>query len=153
MLFPQNGNVKSYSNKFGYVGVTPLIVPGTLRENLLYGNTKNIQDKELLEYIDKFQLFNEKRGNDLDKTVNNKTLSSGQLQKISFIRSLLAEVDVLLLDESTSNLDENSRKLIFELLKNTEITIINSTHNHQDFEYDNHLKIEIEDEKRLIIPS
>ena len=115
LLFPQKGKVESFSNKFGYVGVTPLIVPGTLRENLLYGNTKNIQDKELLEYVDKFQLFNEKSGNDLDKTVNNKTLSSGQLQKISFIRSLLAEVDVLLLDESTSNLDENSRKLIFEL--------------------------------------
>ena len=96
-------------------------------------------------------MFNEKADDDLDKTVNNKTLSSGQLQKISFIRSLLSDVDILLLDESTSNLDENSRKLIFELLNKSEITIINSTHNHQDFEYDEHLKIVIKDEKRLII--
>ena len=85
-----------------------------------------------------------------DKKVSIKTLSAGQLQKISFIRALLSDVDILLLDESTSNLDENSRKLIFNILNESDFTIINCTHNHQDFEYDEHLKIIIKDEKRLI---
>ena len=76
-------------------------------------------------------------------------MSSGQLQKISFIRSLLSDVDILLLDESTSNLDENSRKLIFDILNKSNFTILNCTHNHQDFDYDEHLKIVIKDEKRL----
>jgi ABC-type bacteriocin/lantibiotic exporter with double-glycine peptidase domain len=153
LLFPQKGKIASYSNKFGYVGVTPLIISGTLRDNLVYGNSKNIPDKDLIAYLEKFQVFNESAGNNLDNVVNNKILSSGQLQKISFIRSLISDVDILLLDESTSNLDENSRMLIFDLLKKSEMTIINSTHNHQDFDYDNHLKIVIEDEKRLVIPS
>jgi ABC-type multidrug transport system fused ATPase/permease subunit len=152
LLFPQKGKIVSYSNKFGYVGVTPLIISGTLRDNLVYGNSKNIPDKDLIAYLEKFQVFNESAGNNLDNIVNNKILSSGQLQKISFIRSLISDVDILLLDESTSNLDENSRKLIFDLLKKSEMTIINSTHNHQDFDYDNHLKIVIENEKRLVIP-
>ena len=152
LLFPQKGKIASYSNKFGYVGVTPLIISGTLRDNLVYGNSKNIPDKDLIAYLEKFQVFNESAGNNLDNIVNNKILSSGQLQKISFIRSLISDVDILLLDESTSNLDENSRKLIFDLLKKSEMTIINSTHNHQDFDYDNHLKIVIENEKRLVIP-
>ena len=40
------------------------------------------------------------------------------MQKIAFIRTLLADVNILLLDESTANLDDKSRDFIFELLKN-----------------------------------
>jgi ABC-type bacteriocin/lantibiotic exporter with double-glycine peptidase domain len=150
LLFPQSGNIESFSNKFGYVGVTPLIISGSLKENLMYGNNKYINDKVLLEYIDKFQIFNEKTDDVLEKKVSIKTLSSGQLQKISFIRSLLSDVDILLLDESTSNLDENSRKLIFDILNKSDFTILNCTHNHHDFDYDDHLKINIKEEKRFI---
>ncbi len=150
LLFPQKGKITTFSNKYGYVGVTPLIISGTLRENLLYGNTKNVDDEILIDYLTQFKVFNEKISDNLEKQISNKTLSSGQLQKVSFIRSLLSDVDILLLDESTSNLDENSRKLIFELLNDSNFTIINCTHNHQDFDYDNHLKVVIENEKRLI---
>ena len=31
LLFPQSGTVESYSNKFGYVGVTPLIISGSIK--------------------------------------------------------------------------------------------------------------------------
>ncbi|MAV56712.1 MAG: hypothetical protein CMI79_04205 [Candidatus Pelagibacter sp.] len=151
LLFPQKGTVCSFSNKYAYVGVTPLIIDGTLRENILYGNGKTIEDKILIEYLESFKVFNEDINDNLDQKISNKTLSSGQLQKVAFIRSLLSEAEILLLDESTSNLDEASRKLIFNLLNNSEYTIINCTHNHQDFEYDDHLKIKIENEKRLII--
>ena len=128
-----------------------MIIDGTLRENLLYGNGKTIEDKILIEYLESFKVFNEDINDNLDQKISNKTLSSGQLQKVAFIRSLLSEAEILLLDESTSNLDEDSRKLIFNLLNNSEYTIINCTHNHQDFEYDDHLKVKIENEKRLII--
>ena len=33
-------------DKLGYVGVTPLIVDGSLRENLIYGNKNNIKIKK-----------------------------------------------------------------------------------------------------------
>ena len=82
--------------------------------------------------------------------VSNSTLSSGQMQKISFIRSLLANSEILLLDESTSNLDIRTKQFIFEILKIRDITIINSTHNHEDFDYDNHLKIEVMEDSRKI---
>ena len=54
------------------------------------------------------------------------------MQKVSFIRALLADIEILILDESTSNLDSESRNLIFDVLKRKNITIINSTHNHED---------------------
>ena len=58
----------------------------------------------------------------------------------------------MLLDESTANLDEKSRKLIFDILRNQEISIINSTHDPDSFgDVDHRLRIEIIDEKRKLI--
>ena len=70
-----------------------------------------------------FRLFDEDSYN-LDLIISNRTLSSGQMQKISFIRSLLSNTELLLLDESTSNLDSQTRDLIFNILKSKNITIL-----------------------------
>ena len=91
--------------------------------------------------IDKFNLFAEKKVS-LDYTINNKSLSSGQMQKISFMRALLSYSDILFLDESTSNLDDDSKKLISSALDDLNITIVNCTHNPEDFNYDANIKIE-----------
>ena len=93
-----------------------------LKENLIYGNSSKKTDEEIIKLINEFELFNnDERG--LDSIIDRKSLSSGQMQKISFIRSLLAETKLLLLDESTSNLDIETKKLIFKILKNKNITI------------------------------
>ena len=106
-----------------------------------------------IEFLEKKTkvLDNLKLDLELEKTIDNKSLSSGQMQKIAFVRALLSEPDILILDESTANLDDASRKLIFELLSNKKVTIINSTHDPENFEnVDNHLKIEIVDEQRKL---
>jgi ABC-type multidrug transport system fused ATPase/permease subunit len=149
ILIPETGSIKLSSDKFGYVGVTPLIISGSLRENLTYGNKNELEDAEIYDMIHEFKLFNENENISLDHQVTNKSLSSGQMQKVSFIRALLSDLEILLLDESTSNLDANTRELIFGILNKKEITIINSTHNKDDFNYDNHLKIEIIKDKRV----
>ena len=150
VFYPQKGKIISNSNSFGYVGVAPLIFDSSLRENILYGNDKNKSDDEIIELLTEFKLFTNENIN-LDKKINNKKLSSGQMQKVSFIRALLADIDILILDESTSNLDSESRKLIFEILKRKNITIINSTHNKEEFDYDNHFEIHMEDGRSEII--
>ena len=58
-----------------------------------------------------------------------------------FIRAFVSECEILFLDESTSNLDVESKKLITEILKQKNITIINSTHSPDDFDYDTHHRI------------
>jgi ABC-type bacteriocin/lantibiotic exporter with double-glycine peptidase domain len=73
------------------------------------------------------------------------------MQKIAFIRALLSDVDILLLDESTSNLDIETKQLIFKILKNKTVTIINSTHNYQDFTFDYHMRIVYKNQKRHIL--
>ena len=149
LYIPSSGTSEVFSNNIGYVGVTPLVFEGSIKENLLYGNNKNISDSDLIEMLKEFNFFN----NDeikLNKNVNNKSLSSGQLQKVSFMRSLLNDCDILLLDESTSNIDDQSKELIFNILKNKKITIINATHNHNEFNYDVHLRLSIQDNQRII---
>ncbi len=150
IFYPEQGSVNLSSKNIGYVGVTPLIITGTLKENILYGNNRDVEEREMLDLLNEFKLFNEESEIDLNMEVSNNTLSSGQMQKISFIRSLLANSEILLLDESTSNLDIRTKQFIFEILNSKSITIINSTHNHEDFEYDNHLKIEIMDDIRTL---
>tara|TARA_B100001029_G_scaffold55126_1_gene44399 strand:+ start:184 stop:1809 length:1626 start_codon:yes stop_codon:yes gene_type:complete len=140
IYFATEGSVKVFSDNFGYVGPNPLIIDSSIRENLRYGNSNEISDDKLNEYIKLFDLFNGEAPN-LDMRINNKSLSSGQMQKISFIRVMLADVDVLFLDESTSNLDIDTKNKIYSVLKKLEITVINSTHSKEDFEYDFHLNI------------
>jgi len=151
VIFPEKGNIESFSKSYGYVGVTPMIIHGTIRENLIYGSSKEQNDETILDILKEFKMFNEDSSYSLEKVISNTTLSSGQMQKISFIRALLAEVDILLLDESTSNLDKDTKKIIFNILKNKKITIINATHSIEEFNYfDNHLKVSIENNKRFI---
>ena len=72
------------------------------------------------------------------------------MQKISFIRALLSDPEILILDESTSNLDYDSKILFNNELKNSSLTIINSTHNISESFYDFHLHIDVKDETRSI---
>lgn len=150
VFYPEDGQINVSSNKIGYVGVSPLILDGTLRENIMYGNSNNIDDDDLIKLVNEFELFVEDEIN-LDKEISNRSLSAGQMQKIAFIRALLAEVNILLLDESTSNLDIETKQFIFNILNNKNITIINSTHNHEDFHYDHHIRIVYSGEKRNLI--
>jgi ABC-type bacteriocin/lantibiotic exporter with double-glycine peptidase domain len=72
------------------------------------------------------------------------------MQKISFMRALLNNSEILLLDEATSNLDSSSKKLVFSILKNKNITIINSTHNKEDFNFDSELIIDVKNDMRTL---
>lgn len=150
VLYPEEGNLYSFTNKFGYIGVTPLIISGTIRENLNYGCAIKINDEKMYRIIKDFKLFNESVNKPLDHFVTNKSLSSGQMQKISFMRAILSDVEILFLDESTSNLDDESRILIFNILKNSNLTIINSTHNPENFEYDCRIRVSVEGQKRIL---
>ena len=67
-----------------------------------------------MKKLKEFETFREESAYDLDRIVTNKSLSSGQMQKIAFIRALIAGVEILLLDESTSNLDDKMKKSIFD---------------------------------------
>lgn len=135
IYYPSSGNVKLKSKQTGYVSAYPMIIKDSLKNNLIYGNEElEITDQELIEWILKFELYKNFKIENLHAQVSNKTLSSGQMQKIAFIRALLSKPKILFLDESTSNLDSYSKEAIKNVLSYSKYTIVNSTHNTEDFE-------------------
>ncbi len=150
VFYPDKGKTITFTKNFGYVGVIPLIFSDTLKNNLVYGTKTQVSDEEIINLVNDFKLFNESNDVDLNIEVNNKSLSSGQMQKISFIRAILSKVDVLVLDESMSNLDTKTKQLIYSILKKLNLTIINSTHSIENLDYDNHFEIQIDEDMRKI---
>tara|TARA_B100000575_G_scaffold294584_1_gene311786 strand:- start:6696 stop:8303 length:1608 start_codon:yes stop_codon:yes gene_type:complete len=150
ILIPEKGRVTLYSKKLAYVGATPLIINGTLRENIMYGNDKSISDDEIIDFANSFKLFEKNEDLDLNKRISNKTLSSGQMQKVSFIRAIVSRPDILILDEATSNLDVDSREIVKTQLSKLNLTIINSTHNSDEVAFDSKLQIEVSHGSRVV---
>lgn len=64
-----------------------------------------------------------------DRVVSMNTgLSGGEKQKISIIRALLKKSELLILDEPSNHLDEDSIMILKEKIENTNQTVILVTH-------------------------
>lgn len=91
---------------------------------------------------------------DLDESYLNKkieTLSGGEKQRVALIRNLLFPPKVLLLDEVTTGLDENSKAIVHKLIRNYHqegTTILEVTHDATELDLSNHL-ITIKEGKRV----
>lgn len=55
-------------------------------------------------------------------------LSSGQAQLVMIIRALLCDIDILILDEAFSNIDDHRVKLLFDYLNHLDIILIIVSH-------------------------
>lgn len=92
----------------GWAGQRPLILPGTLRTNLLLDRWKGSESdaKAMLEAFGLGDLVTA-RGGGLDWSVDDRGsgLSGGERRRIGLVRALLSPRSILLLDEPTADLD------------------------------------------------
>lgn len=130
---PNNGQILLKSDSFGYVGPTPLIFKDTLLNNLTYGIEFKVPEELVISSILEMNIFSDFKKKMLTDEITSKSLSSGQMQKVSLIRALLRNPEILFLDEATSNLDKDSVNLINLKLTNFKGTIINITHRPDQF--------------------
>ncbi len=120
-------DIKSYSfkelsNRIGFILQDPLLFTGTVGENIRYGNNElaSLSDQELLDRLKEAGLsdFIEKFDNGLETAINNnaENISLGQKQIISFIRIILRNPDLLILDEATANIDTVTEELLQNII-------------------------------------
>lgn len=110
-------------------------------ENIVFGmKSKNrcdvekmIEKLDLLEYINKFE-------NGIDTIIqSNEGLSGGQKQIVTFLRAVIRDTDILIMDEATVNLDIEAEGIINKLLLENHFgkILIIVSHNFKKFEFIN----------------
>lgn len=129
-------NVKSLRRQLGIVQQEPVLMSGTIRDNITYGLTYEPTDDEIREVAKKCFCHNfiTKFPKQYDQLIgpHGTLLSGGQKQRIAIARALIKKPKILLLDEATSALDVESEGAINytfgQIIKSKSITIVSIAH-------------------------
>ncbi len=124
-------NIESWRSIVSYVPQNINLMNMTIKENILFGRDQSIQIDEsvinnscLRNFIDSLE-----NGMDTEILELGKNISGGQAQKIAIARALLAKPKILIMDESTSSIDNEDEKIIIEnLIKDKDLTVVFVTH-------------------------
>ncbi|GGA93196.1 MULTISPECIES: ABC transporter ATP-binding protein [Mucilaginibacter] len=112
------------SRKIGFILQEPFLFTGTVRDNILYGNElfQDHTNEEMEQVIRDANLgsllaiFEE--GLDTKVLSGGDSISLGQKQLIAFMRAVLRNPEILILDEATANIDTITEKLLSDILDN-----------------------------------
>jgi len=118
-IYSSDTHIPSLRRRVGMVFALPLPLPGTVRENVLYGlKLAGIRDRSRLDEILERSLSQAALWDEVKDRLDDlaAALSGGQQQRLCIARSLALEPDVLLLDEPTSGLDPISTRKVEDSL-------------------------------------
>ncbi|VTU06736.1 cysteine/glutathione ABC transporter membrane /ATP-binding protein [Actinobacillus indolicus] len=128
-------DMAQWRSTLAWVGQNPQLMRGTLRDNILLGNTQasetELQQALALSKADEFVY---RLGLAREIQDGNGGLSGGQAQRIAIARALLRQSRLLLLDEPTASLDMQSEQQVLTALHNLsrEQTTLMITHRVED---------------------
>lgn len=110
--------VDIWQNKISYIYQNSILFHGTILDNIVFGikDKKNINYDKIDQLITQVGIKNllKKLPNGLNSQIgeSGSVLSGGQKQKIILARNLYKDSDIIVIDEGTSALDNNSEKII-----------------------------------------
>ena len=142
LLKPSTGNIFKNFFKPGFVSQSPYLIDDTIKNNIALG----IDDEKIdIDYLYKclktvqLEKFINSQQNGIDTIIGEKgaRISGGELQRLALARALYRKPDVIILDEPTSSLDENTEKKILNILSelSKKLTVIIVTHNFDNVQY------------------
>ena len=124
----------SYRGMFAYVPQGNQLMSGSIREIVAFGDTDKMQDEDKIWRALKIACADQfvhslEKGLDTVLGEGGSGLSEGQMQRIAVARALFSDRPILLLDESTSALDEQTERELLENLRSmTDKTVLIVTH-------------------------
>ncbi|MDD3066073.1 MAG: ABC transporter ATP-binding protein [Endomicrobiaceae bacterium] len=127
-------NKKSWSKKIGYVPQFIYLTDDTVKNNIVFYDRSNVDEKRLANAVEKSQLkeFIDSLPSGIETVVGERgiRLSGGQRQRIGIARALYNEPEFLVLDEATSSLDTDTEKAVMDAIENLygKITMIIIAH-------------------------
>lgn len=159
LINPVSGNIELYNGteshrsstltrrNFVYIPQGNTLVSGTVRDNLLMGNPDATEEemRNALHIACADYVLELPDGIDSEITERGGGLSEGQAQRIAVARSILRPGSILILDEVTSALDEDTEQEMLRRLTQSQIgkTLIFVTHRPAIMQYCNQvLRIE-----------
>lgn len=113
--------LESFRGRLGIVSQEVFLFDGTVRENIGYGRLTSTREQiEAAARAANAHDFIKELPEGYDTMIGERgvKLSGGQRQRLSIARALLADPQILILDEATSNLDTESEQLIQDALTN-----------------------------------
>lgn len=123
-------SINTIRNKLGYLTQEPIMFPGSLRDNLSFRVT-SLNEQEVIDDIKQFNLEGLFTNHKIDLNYkfdeNSSNISGGQKQRLALMRELIAKPDIIILDEPTSSLDNDSKDNILKylnLIRNNRTIII-----------------------------
>jgi len=116
----KNFSLDSLRKRMALVSQDTLLFNDTLKNNIVYGLDKPVDEAALLGIAKKARLhdFIMRLPNKFDTYIGDKgvKLSGGEKQRVTIARALLKNAEILILDEATSSLDSKTEKLIQEAI-------------------------------------
>lgn len=114
-------NLKLWQSKIAYVSQSVFLLDDTFFNNINFGLKKKMNETEINKILEKVDLYefvkNLPEGLNTRVGERGSRISGGQKQRIGIARALCRDVEILILDESTSSLDLLTENLIMKEIK------------------------------------
>ena len=147
-------NVKAFQKNIGYISPDTFLVDKSILFNITFKNNDQVDQDNLMKIIEIVELkdFVSRLPNGLDTNVGEEgtRFSLGQRQRIGIARAIFQNPQILILDEATSFLDENTEKSILEAIFNRmrDKTILTVSHRKNPLKFCNTI-YEIKNQKLI----